>query len=119
MPLLIYVTTSIVTCTKPPTSRAREDEGPKSLSVTVPCMPGAKTMAKCVIGVARLATISKSATHSVIADTAYDVAMIGLTAFAPMTYATSSKTVRSILLTLTSSAATALPLTMTLTSKGR
>ena len=118
MPLPAYIITSIMTCTKPPTSKAREGEGLKSPSVTVPYMPGAKTMARCAIGVVRLATKSKNAIHLAIADTAYNAAMTEWIAFTPTTYATSSKTARSILLTPTSSAATVLPSTMTLTSKG-
>jgi len=75
-------------------------------------------MAKCATGMVRQATTSKSATHLAIANTAYDMAMIEQTVSAPMTSAISSKTAKSILLTPTLSAATALPLTMTLTSEG-
>jgi len=85
----------------------------------MPFMPGAKTTVKCAIGVVRQATTSKNATHSVIANTAYDMVMTGLTAFTPMTFATSTRTARSTLLTPTLSVATVLWLTMTLTSKGR
>jgi len=81
-------------------------------------MPGAKTMARYVIGVARQVTTSKNATYSAIADTAYDTVTMGSTVFALMTYATNSRTARSTLLTLTSSADTALPLMMTLMSTG-
>jgi len=118
MPLPAYVAASIATCTKPPTSKAKEDKGPKSPSVTVPYMLGARTTVKCVTGMARLATTSRNATPLAIANTVYDVAMMELTVFAPMTSAMSSKTAKSILLTPTSSAATVLLLTMTLTSKG-
>jgi len=81
-------------------------------------MPGARTMARCATGVARLGITLKNVTYSAIADTAYNIAMMGLTAFAPMTYATSLKIARSTPLIQTSSVATALPLMMTLTSKG-
>jgi len=81
-------------------------------------MPRARTMVRCAIGVARQGTISKSATCSAIADITYDVVTMGLTVFALMTCAMSSRTARSTPLTLTLSVATALLLTMTLTSKG-
>jgi len=75
-------------------------------------------MAKCATGAARLGTTLKNVTHLAIADTACNAAMMGLTAFAPTTYAMSLKIARFTPLTLTSKAATALPLTMTLTFKG-
>jgi len=81
-------------------------------------MHGARTMAKCAIGVGRQATILKIATASDIATTAHAVAMMVLTVFTPTTSAMSLKTVRSILLTPTLNAAIVLPLTMTLMSKG-
>jgi len=82
-------------------------------------MPRARTMAKCVIGVVRQSTTLKNVTPLATVNTAYDVVMMGLTASAPMTFATSLKIARSTLLTLTSNVATVLPLTMTVTSKGR
>ena len=53
-----------------------------------------------------------------IATTVLTMAMTAQTAFIPTISVTSLKTVRSTPLTLTSSAATVLLLTMTLTSKG-
>jgi len=115
----MYAIALIATCTKPPTSRAKEDDKLRPPFTTVPCTPGAKTMAKCAIGVARPATTLKNVTPSATADTAYDMVMTELTAFALTTYATSSRTVRFTPLTPTSNVATALPLMMTLISKGR
>jgi len=117
-PLPAYAVTSIATCTKPPTSRAKEDTGLKSLFVIAPSMPGARTLVRCVTGVARRAITLKNVTPLAIADTVYDVATMGWTAFTPTIYATSSKTVRSTPLTPTLNAAIVLLLTMTLTSKG-
>jgi len=82
-------------------------------------MHGATTTAKCATGVARRVITLKTATVSDIAATVHIAAMMVLTASAPMTSAMSLKTVRSILLTPTSSVATVPLLTMTLTSKGR
>jgi len=81
-------------------------------------MPGAKTMAKCVIGMARPVTISKNAIPLVTVDTVYDVATMEQTAFAPMIYVASLRIVRFTPLIPTLNAAIALPLMMTLTSKG-
>ena len=82
-------------------------------------MHGATTMAKCAIGVARQVTTSRIVIASGIAVTAYAAAMMALTVFALTISVTSSKTVRSTLLTPTLNVATALPLTTTLMSKGR
>ena len=118
MPLPMYVVASIVTCTKPPTSRAKEDTGLKSQSVTVPYMLGARTMARCAIGVVGPGTTLRTVTASDIAIIAHVTAMMELTAFALTTFATKTKIARSTLLTPTSSVAIAPPSTTTLTSKG-
>jgi len=119
MPLPAYVITSIATCTKPPTSRAKADKGLKSQSVIELYMLGARTMARFAIGVVRPGTISRTVTASDIAVTAHVVAMMVLTVFACTTFAMKMKIARSTLLTPTSSVVTAPPSTMTLTSKGR
>jgi len=82
-------------------------------------MHGAKTTARCAIGVGGQATTSKTAIALGIAATAHAVAMTVLTASAPMTFAMNLKIARFTLLTPTSSAATAPLLTTTLMSKGR
>jgi len=82
-------------------------------------MLGARTTARYVTGVAGLVTILKNDTASAIADTACDAGTTELTAFVLTTCAMSSRTVRSTPLTPTLNVATALPLTMTLMSKGR
>ena len=72
----------------------------------------------CVIGVARQATTLKTATSLAIADTAYNMAMMELTAFVPTISAMSMKTARFTPLTPTLSVVTVWLLTVTLMSKG-
>jgi len=119
MPSLTFVITSIVTCTKPLTSRVKEDKGLKLPFATVPYTPGVKTMVRCAIGAARPVTKSRSVIPLAIANTAYNAVMTEQTAFILTTCATSLKTARFTPLTPTSNVVTALPLMMTLTSKGR
>jgi len=119
MPLPAFVVVLTVTCTKPLTSKAKEDVGLKSPFTIVPYMPGARTITKCAIGAVRRATTLKSAIRLATANTAYDTAMTALTVSILTIFVMSSRTVKSTLLTPTLSAATVLPLTMTLTSKGR
>jgi len=82
-------------------------------------MHGARTMARCAIGVAGQATTSKTVTVLGIAAIAHTAAMMALTVSVPMTFAMSSKTAKSIPLTPTSNVATVPLLTTTLMSKGR
>ena len=103
---------------KAPTSRAREAAKPKSLFAIRPFMHGARTVARCAIGVAEQAIASKTAIALDIAVTAHIAAMMALTAYVLTTSAASSRTVRFTPLTLTLNVATVLPLMMTLTSKG-
>jgi len=107
-----------VICIAPPTSKAREDAGLKSPFETVPFMLGARTMARCVTGAARQATILKSATASDIATTAYIVDMMGLTVSIPTTSTLKERAAGSTLLTLTLNMATALLRMTPLISKG-
>jgi len=103
---------------KAPYFKGNEDVKLKSLFAIMPCMPGARTMAKCATGVARQVTTLRSVTPSAIANTACSAAMMELTVYALMTFATSLKIARSTHLTPTLNAAIALLLMMTLTSKG-
>ena len=119
MPLPASVATSIAICTRPPTLRANKDEGLKSPFVIMPFMPGAKTTARCAIGVVRPDIILRTATALGIAATAHIAATMGPTAFALMTFAMRTKTAKFTPLTPTSNAVTVPLLTMTLTSKGR
>jgi len=91
---------STVTCTRPLTSRAREVTKPKSLFAIGPSKHGARTAARCAIGMAGQATASKTVTVLGIAVTAHAMAMMALIVFILTTSATSSKTVRFILLTV-------------------
>jgi len=118
MPSPAFVAALTATCTKPPISKAREDAGLKLLFVTAPYIPGAKTTTRCAIGAVRQATTLRSATPSATADTVYNAAMTASIASALMTFAMSLRTAKSIPLTPTSNVATALLLTMTLTSEG-
>jgi len=81
-------------------------------------MHGAKTMARCVIGVEGWVTILKTVTVLGIAATVHVMVMTVLIVSALTTSAMSLKIAKSIPLTPTSNVATALPLTMTLMSKG-
>jgi len=82
-------------------------------------MHGARTTARCVIGVAGQATTSKTAIALGIAVTVHVAAIMALTVFTPITSAMSLKIAKSTLYTPTSNAATVPPLTTTLMSKGR
>jgi len=116
--LPVYAVALIATCTKPPTSKAREDTKLKSPFATAPYMPRAQTTARCVTGAVGLGTTSKTVTVLGTATTAHAAVTTELTVSTPMTFVMRMKTVRSIPPILTSNAATALQLTMTLTSKG-
>jgi len=104
--------------TRPPTSRAKEVVGPKSPFAMGLFMHGARTTARCATGAEGQATTSKTITASDIAVTVLVVVMMALTVSALTTFAMSLKIAKSTPLTPTSNAATVLPLTITLTSKG-
>ena len=76
-------------------------------------------MAKCVIGMERQATTSKTVTVLDTAAIAHAAVMTVLTVSALTTFATSLKIAKSTPLTLTSNAVTVPLLTTTLMSKGR
>jgi len=108
-----------MTCIVLPISKAREDEGLKLPFVTAPFMPGVKITGRCATGAEGLGTTLRIAIASAIVATAHAMDTMVPIVFTPTTFATKTKTVRSIPLTLTLSADTVLLLTMTLTSEGR